>query len=330
MKISVVIPTYNGEATLTQCLDAVFRSDYPDYEVIVVDDCSTDGTPALASGFRCRLICHEQNRGAAAAKNTGAAAASGDVIFFIDSDILLRPDALSRVAENLQDQAVDAVVGLLDKEMPYPEFGSQFKNLWMHYTYARLPDEYVGVFYTSAAAARAEVFRALGGFDERYTGASITEDIELGMRLLTAGHRVRLDKQLAAVHLKRYTLPGLIRTDFQRSAGLTKTLIRNKLGRTKARYYASVPWFFTASVPFSALLLLGLLLLPVAAGPASAVSAVSLAAVWGLNAPFLAFLGRERGPKFLLQSLLFLPLNLWISGFGVLKGIVDFARGQRY
>jgi glycosyltransferase involved in cell wall biosynthesis len=329
MKISVIIPTYNGGTTLRQCLEAVFRSDYPDYEVIVVDDCSTDATSEILAQFPCRAICHDVNRGAAAAKNTGAAAAEGDIIFFIDSDIVIRPDALSLIAEDLRDSSVDAVVGLLDKEMPYPEFGSQFKNLWMHYTYTRLP-EFVGVFYTSAAAARKAVFDSLGGFDTHYTGASITEDIELGMRLLSEGRRVKLDKRLTVLHLKRYTLLGLIRTDLARSAGLTKTLIRNKLGRTGRTYYASVPWFFQVSVPVSALILLGLLLAPIWPVQAGMLAAGALIAVWALNAPFLAFLGRARGLKFFFQSLLFLPVNLWVSGLGVVKAILDFARGQRY
>jgi glycosyltransferase involved in cell wall biosynthesis len=141
MKISVIIPAYNGAETLRQCLEASCRSDYADFEIIVVDDCSTDATSAIAAEFPCRVVCHDVNRGAAAAKNTGADAAVGDVIFFIDSDIVIRRNALSLIAEDLRDPTVDAVVGLLDKEMPYPEFGSQFKNLWMHYRYARLPDE---------------------------------------------------------------------------------------------------------------------------------------------------------------------------------------------
>ncbi len=329
MKISVIIPTYNGAATLRLCLEAVFRSEYPDYEVIVVDDCSTDATSQIAAKFPCRVICHDVNRGAAIAKNTGAGAALGDVVFFIDSDVLIRPDTLSIVAEDLQDPAVHAVVGLLDKDMPYPEFASQFKNLWMHYTYARLP-EFVGVFYTSAAAARKPVFQALGGFDPHYTGPSVTEDIELGMRLLSAGYRVRLDKRLQVVHLKRYSLGSLLLTDIARSAGLTKTLIRNKLERTGRKYYASVPWFFQLSVPISALMLLALALIPAwpsAAGPAAV---GSLAAIWALNAPFLAFLGRARGARFFCQSAAFLPVNLWVSGIGALKGLVEYIRGRRY
>lgn len=329
MRISVIIPTYNGAATLRQCLEAVFRSEHADYEVIVVDDCSTDGTSRIAAEFPCRVICHDVNRGAAVAKNTGAGAALGNVVFFIDSDVIIRPDTLSLVAENLQDPTVDAVVGLLDKAMPYPEFASQFKNLWMHYTYARLP-EFVGVFYTSAAAARKSVFQALGGFDPHYTGPSVTEDIELGMRLLSAGYRVRLDKRLQVVHLKRYTLRSLIRTDIARAAGLTKTLIRNKLERTGRKYYASVPWFFQLSVPVSALMLLGLALIPAWPSVAGAVAAGALATIWALNAPFLVFLGRARGIRFFVQSAAFLPINLWVSGVGTLKGIVDFIRGRRY
>jgi hypothetical protein len=61
-----------------------------------------------------------------------------------------------------------------------------------------------------------------------------------------------------------------------------------------------------------------------------ALAAAALAAVWALNVPFLIFLGRARGLKFFIQSLLFLPVNLWVSGLGAAKGVLDFARGRRY
>jgi hypothetical protein len=151
------------------------------------------------------------------------------------------------------------------------------------------------------------------------------------MLLLSAGHRVRLDKRLTVTHLKRYSLVGLVRTDLQRAAGLTKTLIRNALGRTGRKYYASVPWFFQASVPLSGLGLAALVAWPVTGSAWAGVAALALwAAISVLNLPFLRYLWRARGARFGLQSALFLPVNLWVSLAGSLWGAAQFVAGKRY
>ena len=331
--ISVIIPVHNSQRTLKQCLDAVMASRYPDYELVVVDDASTDESPNIAAAYACQLVRLSRNEGAACAKNRGAAHATGDVLFFTDSDVVIPPDALSIVAEDLADPEVAGVVGLLSAELPYDDFASQFKNLWMHFTYARLP-RYVGLFYTSAASLRRSIFAAQGGFDEGYRGASVTEDMDFGQRLQTAGHRIRFDGRLAVQHLKHYTFGELLRTDFERARALMKILLRTRLarrpGEAKRKHFASVPWFFTASVPLAGLLALGLLLMLVWPGWGAALALASLAAILVLNGSFLAFLGRQRGARFFLQSALFLPLNLFVSGLGIAAGVVDIARGRRY
>ena len=131
-KISVVIPTYNAERTLGETLTSVFASDYPEYEVIVVDDGSRDTSRAIARRFPCRVVALEKNAGASRAKNAGAEHATGDIVFFTDSDCVVRPDALRLIAENLADPGVSGVVGLLATELRYGDFASQYKNLWMH------------------------------------------------------------------------------------------------------------------------------------------------------------------------------------------------------
>jgi len=338
--ISVVIPAYNAALTLNECLQAVGNSDYDEYEVIVVDDASTDDSADVASRYACRVVRLEENVGAAAAKNLGAKEARGDIILFTDADILLRPDTLRLVAENLEDPTVTGVVGLLGKKLKYDNFCSQFKNLWMHYTYARLAESRdaergVGLFYTSIAAIRRAVFLRMGGFDVNYRGASITEDIEFGQRLLTAGHKVRIDGRLTVEHLKYYSLADLLRTDWRRAFGLTKTWLRKMLEPTERaadqKYYASVPWFFILGVPLAWLLPVFIVLL-----------LWTRQSIWGLlvlldcvgillaNAPFLDALRRARGWPFLLQSSLFLPVDLWVSGLGVLWAIVDYLSGKRY
>src|SRR4029079_12716421 len=84
-RISVVVCSYNGEATLWRCLDALAQLDYPDYEVIVVDDGSTDRTAEIAAEFDVRLI-RTDNEGLSAARNTGIEAATGEIVAFTDDD----------------------------------------------------------------------------------------------------------------------------------------------------------------------------------------------------------------------------------------------------
>jgi glycosyltransferase involved in cell wall biosynthesis len=389
--ISVVIPVHNAAHTLGECLQALQRSDYAEREVIVVDDASTDTSAELAARYGCRVVRLPENVGAARAKNIGAREARGDIILFTDGDILLQPDTLRLVAEHLQDSTVSGVVGLLGQKLRYNNFSSQFKNLWMHYTYKRIAgslaaERGVGLFFTSIASIRKDVFERLGGFDTNYEGASVTEDIEFGQRLLSAACKVHLDGRLTVEHLKHYSLAGLLKTDLERAFGLTKTWLRKKLGprtpkrgygvptrrgmdaggsrprravacgervpvacgerrssggtdaerlphqeETGQKYYASVPWFFMVGVPLAWLLpvLVALALWmwqPLLAWGA----ALAYAAILLVNASFLSDLFRARGWWFGLQSCLFLPVDLWVSGLGALWAMIDYLRGNRY
>ena len=338
--ISIVIPAYNAARTLDECLQAVRRSDYDAYEVIVVDDASTDSSAAVAACHACRVVHLPENVGAAAAKNLGAREAAGDIVLFTDADILLPPDALRLVAENLKDPTVAGVVGLLGPKLRYGNFSSQFKNLWMYHTYARLArssdaQQGVGLFFTSIAAIRRDVFVEQGGFDPHYHGASITEDIEFGQRLLTTGHRIRLDGRLTVEHLKRYTFSELLKTDRQRAFGLTKTWLRKKLESAHSgvahKYYTSVPWSFILSVPLTWLLpVLVLLFLWAGARIWLGAALLDYASILIVNTPFLHTLLRVRGWVFLLQACLFLPVDLWVSGLGVLGAVMDYLAGNRY
>ncbi len=344
--ISVVIPAHNAARTLGDCLRAIRGSSYTEYEVIVVDDASTDSTAQIAAQHGCRWIRVPENVGAAMAKNIGVGEAQGDIVLFTDADIIVQPDTLGLVAQDLSDPSVAGVVGLLGKELKYGNFSSQFKNLWMYYTYARLAtradaERGVGVFYTSLAAIRKGTFLGMGGFDPNYRGASVTEDIEFGQRLLTGGHTIRLDARLAVEHLKHYTLRELLRTDLQRAFGLSKTWLRKKLDPVQRasgqRYYASVPWFFVLGAPLAWLLPVFVVLalctkqaLRSAQSWWASLALLDYAAILLFNAPFLSALRKARGWLFGLQSCLFLPVDLWVSGLGVLWALADYLAGNRY
>ena len=299
----MIVPVYNGAATLAGCLDAIYASRYPDFEVVVVDDGSKDATRQVASRYPCRVLALPQNRGAAQAKNEGAQVATGEFLFFTDADVHIQPQTLAWVAEDLRDPAVTGVVGLLADSCPHANFASQFKNLWMHFTYRRQPRR-VGLFFTSAAAIRRAIFAQEGGFDAHYRGASITEDIEFGQRLLSRGHQIVMDQRLAVEHDKHYTAGEVLayrpaarsRPDadvYPQPAHIGKArplrvgalvLWRRSpvygLGH-HARWF--LPWSSARRAGFWA-------------------RRASLLAALALNAPFLLALGRLRGPLFLLQS----------------------------
>ena len=330
LEISVVIPVYNEQENLGKCLEAIYQSKYPPCEVIVVDDGSTDDSLAVASRFPCRVIKLDAKHGAARAKNCGAEMARGNIIFFTDADIMLNGDTLSLVAEDFADPQISGVVGLLSKDTRYSNFCSEYKNLWMHYTYARLP-VYNGAFYTSAAAIRRTVFKENGGFDENYRGASVTEDAEFGQRLLTAGHKIYLDKRLTVRQLKRYCLIELIKTDFWRSYGLTMTRLRNKLGRIKQKSFTTVPSFFILSVLVSFLTMLLLLLSIIFREHRFLIAAlIGGTTVLLLNFPFLHFLRKARGWSFLGKSCGFLLVDTFIVVLGMLFAVASFITGKKF
>ena len=324
-RVSVVIPTHNGAATLAACLESVQASSLPPYESIVVDDASTDDSAEIAARFKCRVLRLSENVGAARAKNRGAAAATGDILFFTDDDVIVARQALEQIARDLSDTSIAGVVGLLDAKIPFDDFASNFKNLWMRFTYERLPREGIGVFYTSSAAIRREVFRQLGGFDENYRGASIAEDTEFGQRAWAAGYRLQLDPRVTAAHCKHYTPRQVLATDYLRARALTLMRLR-KRGQP---FFTSVPLFYQLAVPviFAAIVCLALVIVQ----PASlAVFAFFVIAFYALFGPWLAYLARERGARFALIGALFQPVDALAVGAGMLAAVLEFALGTRY
>ena len=211
--VSVVIPVRNAASCLQRCLEAVAASTYSRFEIIVVDDGSTDSTPSIAERFGAVCLATGGTLGPAAARNRGAKRAQGEILLFVDADVVVRRDALEIVAEAFsKDPQLAALFGSYDDAPPCNNIVSQYKNLLHHYIH-QISNPDATTFWTGLGAIRRSVFMATGGFNEkRYRRPSI-EDVELGYRLRQAGHKILLDKRLRGKHLKRWNLLSLLGTD---------------------------------------------------------------------------------------------------------------------
>jgi len=213
LKVSLVIPVHNGGDMFRRCLEAVRAAEPAADEVIVVADGETDGSGELAQQFGAKVIYRQTAGGPAIARNIGARAANGDILFFIDADVSIDPQTIGRVIQKFSDQPdISALIGSYDDSPSAANFLSQYKNLFHHYTHQQSREE-ASTFWGACGAIRRNIFFEIGGFDERYTRPCI-EDIELGYRVKKYGHKIRLMKELQIKHMKRWDTLSLLKADF--------------------------------------------------------------------------------------------------------------------
>ncbi len=225
--LSVIVPVYNPGEDLGQCLAALAASEAKDFEVLVVDDGSTEPIEAMVAGHGFQYLRIDGPGGPARARNRGVKQVRGRYVVFVDADVCVHPDTLSRFAARFSaDGTIDAVIGTYDDAPGHPGFLSQYKNLFHHYVH-RDSDGEVSTFWSGCGAMRRDLFESFGGFDEvRYARPAI-EDIELGTWLTAAGHRIVLDQTVQCKHLKRWTLRNLIKTDMlDRGIPWTRLMLR--------------------------------------------------------------------------------------------------------
>ena len=227
--VSVVIPVYNGSKYLGKCLDAVSVSTYKSYEIIVADDGSTDNSAEIARKKEATVFQLSQQSGPAAARNYAAKKARGDILFFIDADILVQKGTIARmVADFNENPDVAAVFGSYDDKPTEGNFISQYKNLFHHFHHQHSCKE-TFTFWAGCGATRKKCFEEVGGFNQRkYTKPSI-EDIELGYRIHKKGYRMLLDRDLQVKHLKRWEFLSMLHTDiFQRAIPWSRLILETK------------------------------------------------------------------------------------------------------
>lgn len=294
-ELSVVIPAYKAEAHLPACL-AGFASQIADssrFEVIVVDDCSPDSTGAVARSFDgVRVLRHETNQGAAGARNTGAESAQGEVLLFVDSDVIPEPGLVQGTLALFADGAVRAATGRYGAEPANKTAFARYKALWTWHCWERTgaATGRSGHLQGALCAVRRDDLLAVGGFDGAYEGGSV-EDYELSARLRAQGLEIVFDDRISGKH----HFPGL------------STVARNYWDRTRmwVRLAPQQKRFSSGQANrrsgIAAVAALGGaagLLFP----PLFPVSLPAQAVWFAASAPFLGFVARREGVPFALYA----------------------------
>lgn len=231
--LSVIIPVHSKGLKLEQCLKSLEDDGKGVSEVILV----LDGTSIESHFFdqfdlpALRVEGLPQNRGPAYARNHGAGIASGDLLFFIDSDVSILPNTIDRLTAHFRKSGTpDALIGSYDDAPSEKALVSRFRNLLHHHTHQQ-GSANATTFWGACGAIKKEVFQATGGFDTSFEKPSV-EDIALGYQLIQQGFSIKLDKTLQVKHLKKWTLSNMIKTDiFLRARPWTRLLHQyQKLG----------------------------------------------------------------------------------------------------
>ena len=253
-KVSVVVCAYNAESTMTACLDSLRELRYPAYEVVVVDDGSTDRTGVIADQYEGVHVIHQENKGLSEARNVGMAASTGEIIAYTDSDCVVDPDWLHYLVSTFLSSGMPAVGG---PNLPPPEDsltascvaaspGGPLEVL--------LDDQEAEHIPGCNMAFRREALEEIRGFDPVYRAAG--DDVDVCWRLQNLGYRIGWSPAAMVWHFRRNTVSAYVRQ--QRGYGKAEALLYfrhphrfNALGhaRWRGRIYGGVSAMLSLARP---------------------------------------------------------------------------------
>ena len=215
IRFSIIIPAYNSEKTLSACLESLEDQSLSkeDYEVIVVDDGSTDSTATIAKKFNNKYI-YQTNQGPASARNKGVKSAVGDIILFTDSDCVPDHNWIREMVKPFSNSEVIGVKGT---------YKTKQKELAAKFAQAEFEDRYdllqksstIDMIDTYSAAYRKDVFLNIGGFDQSFPVAN-NEDTDLSYRLAASGYKLVFNPNAFVYHNHPDTLTKYLKIKFWR------------------------------------------------------------------------------------------------------------------
>lgn len=316
--ISVIVPVYNSESTLEKCLKAIRNSAFNDYELIVIDSCSSDKTVSIAKKYANKVISLDNTPQRAKARRMAAENAKGSIVVGVDSDIIIRRNTLSRITEYLNKHTdIDAVTGLLSIEHPNLDFFSQYKNLYMNFIFKKLPNT-VTFLYGSIHAIRKEII------DLYDSDLGIGEDTAIGQQLTHYGKKISFLRNLEVTHLKKYNVFSFFKNNFLIPYNWAKLFKRYKGWKQIAKFktgFAHSSKTQILSIALSPFILFALLVGAFNLGLPKSI--YMLFGLWTLlNLQFFVFLLRAKGFVFLFKSVFITFIDNIVMGAGILCGLI--------
>lgn len=307
--LSVIIAVYNGAGFLNKCLPAICAAADAETEIILVNDGSTDDSAEVGRRFGAKVLTLANRTGSANARNLGVCEAQGEIVLFVDADVVIPPDTIRRLRRiYAENSVVSAVFGSYDDAPAEPDFFSQYRNL-MHHFFHQTGSREAETFWSGFGAVSRREFLEVGGFDEGKFKIPSIEDIEFGYRLRKKNCRILLIPELQAKHLKKWTFYSILRTDFwQRAVPWVEIILLNPhvkhdLNAQKSQKISAV----------SAVIFLLSLLALFWQWQFFFVALGSLLLLIVLNKDFYGFFLRRKGLRF---TLLVFPMHLFYFFYG--------------
>jgi len=319
MMISIVIPTFNAEGFIEGLLDSIFRQGIQDMEVIIVDDHSTDRTVEIAEGYPVKVIGLKENVGPARARNIGVREARGDVIFFLDSDVVVMDGTIKELKDYLEENpSINCVIGICTTEPLNDGFVPRYMAMFEYIHLIGRAGKGVSVFAPRCGAIRKDFFERIGGYNESYRGADV-EDFELARRInrtdaIILNERIRVRHRFADFR-------QAVRNYFKRTVMWVHLFFKEKrldnAGPTSPSNGVSAICAFLS--------LLSIFLTPFMQR-ASYVAVALLAVFLIVNRRWFVFMAKEAGPLFGIRAL-FLNYILGIEiMLAAIYGLLSYRR----
>jgi len=332
-KISIIVPTHNSESTICRCLNAVFLdSKAANYEVIIVDDFSSDDTLDKVGNFPVKIITLKRHSGAAVARNAGASAAEGEILFFLDSDVEVESGWREEIVESFSAYPqARAVQGVYDVNCPIDSFPSLSRNFYKCYNIKKIKNasEIPGM-NSYCFAIKKDAFENAGKFDP---GTERVEDLDLATRLVSSGGKIILNKRIIGRHLKKYNLFSLLKTDYLKVLAKMR-LILNKKKSEKTKITFSLNDKGMMLGEFITLVLAGLLFLTLIFSLVflkfhyAFASLILLLTLFLINAGFFNFMRKNSSFSTAAICLLIYFCEMLAAFSAIVAGSLQFAFGK--